>query len=123
MLPTKTSDERVKKIFRNTIKQMKALNVYKPEYDRIIRVYSQLCEQYDTLTSQFIDADYNCVSSTAAGGEKKDPLVSTLEALRKDILNYSDRLCLTPKSFDSMNLKPPAKESKLDKALDDLRNG
>jgi phage terminase small subunit len=101
---------------------MKSLGIYKPEYDRIIKIYSQLCEQYDNLTLEFTNSNYNCTSYTAAGGEKKDPLVATLETLRKDILVYSDRLCLNPKSFDAMNIKPAPKISKLDAAMDAIQN-
>jgi len=34
----------------NTIADMKRLGVYKPRYDRVIGVYSELCEQYEKLT-------------------------------------------------------------------------
>ena len=32
------------------------------------------------------------------GGKKKAPIVAALESLRKDILQYSDRLCLNPRA-------------------------
>lgn len=106
-------------IKKNTISDMKRLGVYKPQYDRVIGIYSELCEQYEKLTQKFVSSNYNCVSDTGAGGEKKDPLVATLESLRKDILQYSDRLCLNPKA-DS-NVDPPkAGKSKLAEALGKL---
>lgn len=55
---------------------------------------------------------------------KKSPVVATLESLRKDILAYSDRLCLNPKSFDSLgqSTKPPPR-SRLEEVLEAVRDG
>jgi phage terminase small subunit len=114
--------ERTKTIFETTVERMKSLGVYKTEYDGIIYIYSQLCEQYETLTLKFEKSKYEYESFTAAGGAKKAPIVATLETLRKDILGYSDRLCLNPKAYDAMNIKPAAKASKLDKAMDALQD-
>lgn len=116
------SVEKVKTIFEMTVERMKSLGVYRSEYDGIIYIYSQLCEQYETLTIKFEKSKYEYESFTAAGGAKKAPIVATLETLRKDILGYSDRLCLNPKSFDAMNIKPAAKASKLDAAMDAIQN-
>ncbi len=77
---------------------MKKLNTYKPEYDACIDIYAELMEQYARLTKTFKDAGYRIEEYTAEGGKKKAPLVATLESLRKDILQYSDRLCLNPKA-------------------------
>lgn len=85
-------------IKKNTIEQMKELGVYKAEYDAIIDIYSEMMEQYNRLTKEFRDKKYKYSESTMQGGEKKAPIVSTLESLRKDILQYSDRLCLNPKA-------------------------
>lgn len=81
-----------------TIKSMKKLGVYKREYDEIISIYAELLEQYAILTAEFEKGNHRCVSMTADGGEKKSPLIATLESLRKDILQYSDRLMLNPKA-------------------------
>ncbi len=85
-------------IKKNTIEDMKKLNTYKPEYDACIDIYAELMEQYARLTKTFKDAGYRIEEYTAEGGKKKAPLVATLESLRKDILQYSDRLCLNPKA-------------------------
>ena len=77
---------------------MKKLNTYKPEYDACIDIYAELMEQYARLTKTFKDAGYRIEEYTAEGGKKKAPLAATLESLRKDILQYSDRLCLNPKA-------------------------
>ena len=78
---------------------MKKLGVYKKEYDKIIDIYAELMEQYEILSQQFEENGRKCISATADGGEKKSPLVATLENLRKDILQYSDRLMLNPKAI------------------------
>lgn len=87
-----------KKAKSTTVKSMKDLGVYKKEYDGIINIYAELLEQYAILTARFEQGGRQCVAFTADGGEKKAPLVATLEALRKDILQYSDRLMLNPKA-------------------------
>jgi len=89
---------RPKKIINQTRDDMKALGVYKPEFEPIIEVYSQLREQYNILTQRFIDSDYDFKEYTNTG-TKKAPIVTTLEALRKDILAYAAQLGLTPQGL------------------------
>jgi phage terminase small subunit len=79
-------------------KSMIALGVYKPEFDPVIEIYGQLVEQYDELTSRFVESDYNFEEKTNAG-TKKAPIVTTLESLRKDILSYASQLGLTPQGL------------------------
>lgn len=102
-----------------TIADMQTLRVYKPEYDRLIEIYAELCEQYERLTKEFVSSGYQCTAGTGAGGEKKSPVVAALENLRKDILQYSDRLCLNPKAISSIDI-PVEKKSKLGEALKSL---
>ena len=105
-------------IRKQTIAEMKKLGVYKPEYDRIIDIYAGLWEQYHRLTDEYQrDGHYAYAVTTADGGEKKSPLVATLEALRRDILAYSDRLMLNPKAERDQKTPPPGKQSKLERAL------
>lgn len=103
-------------IRKNAVKSMQALGVYKPSYNTVIDIYAELCEQYEKLTADF-KKDYAYSSCTADGGEKKSPLMSTIECLRKDILLYSDRLCLNPKS-NQKEQSPPGKKSKLAATLE-----
>ncbi|MBS4191199.1 P27 family phage terminase small subunit [Bacillus sp. FJAT-49705] len=91
-IPTKET------IKRRTISDMKGLGVHKTQYNRLIDIYSELVYQYLKLNDEFETGGYQYESYTAAGGAKKSPIVATLESLRKDILAYSDRLCLNPKS-------------------------
>ncbi|SET01836.1 Phage terminase, small subunit [Salinibacillus kushneri] len=96
-------------IKRRTISDMKKLGVHKSQYNRLIDIYSELVHQYLTLNEKFEEGEYEVQVFTAAGGAKKSPIVATLENLRKDILAYSDRLCLNPKSLENVTAE---KESK-----------
>lgn len=114
ILPSKES------IKRATIADMKALGVHKPQYNRLIDIYAGLVCQYNTLTDEFEKSGYQCEVSTDQGGVKKSPILASLETLRKDILAYSDRLCLNPKSFDSVTVEKKG-ESTLAAMLSDLK--
>lgn len=91
------------------IKDMKNLNVYKKEYNRLIEIYVDLNMQYDMAMNEFIQSGCQYETETAAGGTKKSAIVATLESLRKDIVTYSDRLCLSPKAVDSVKIDIPRK--------------
>lgn len=97
-----TNKETIK---RATIKDMKNLRIHKPEYNRIIDIYSELVSQYTTLSIEFERTGYQYEVATDQGGLKKSPIVATLETLRKDILAYSDRLCLNPKALESVTVE------------------
>lgn len=116
-MPKRPTKETIK---RATIADMKKLGVYKPEYNRIVDIYAELVEQYGKITEKFVDSDYKFQELTADGGYKKSPIVGTLENLRKDILAYSDRLCLNPKSIESVTVDT-GKKSKLGQILSDLK--
>ena len=89
---------RPKNIINQTRDHMKALGVYKPEFEPIIEMYSQLREQYKVLTERFIASNYDIEEETNTGS-KKAPIVTTLETLRKDILAYATQLGLTPQGL------------------------
>lgn len=100
---------------------MQKLGTYKPEFDAIIDIYCELREQYELYTKQLKSKGYKCDEYTAAGGTKKSAIISTIETLRKDILQYSDRLCLNPKSMQNDNSDGKKKKhSKLGEALRSL---
>lgn len=90
---------------------MKDLGVHKSQYNRLIDIYSELVYQYLTLNDEFERDGYQYESYTAAGGAKKSPIVATLESLRKDILAYSDRLCLNPKSLETVTAETQGKST------------
>lgn len=101
-----------KVVVERTVSDMRTLGVYKAEFDPIIQVYAELVVQYNTLTERFQNSGMRYQVKTADGGAKKAPIVATLEALRKDILAYSDRLCLNPKALETVTVDKP-KASKL----------
>ncbi len=96
-------------IKRATIRDMKALHIYKKQYDRLIEIYSDLVAQYNRLNEEFANSGYQVESETGQGGTKKAPIVTTLETLRKDILAYSDRLCVNPKSLETVTVDKQGK--------------
>lgn len=98
-------------IKRATIADMKALGVHKPQYNRLIDIYSELVYQYNILTEDFADGGYKAEVSTDQGGAKKSPILASLENLRKDILAYSDRLCLNPKSLETVTVEKKGKSA------------
>lgn len=102
-----------------TVKDMTDLGVYKPQYDRLIDVYIDLNMQYDRAMKEFEASGFEYETETAAGGTKKSAIVATLENLRKDILAYSDRLCLNPKAIESVTIEKKTK-SKLESMLSTL---
>lgn len=105
-----------------TQKYMTSMGTYKQEYDPIIDVYAGMREQYERLIREYTSSDgksFRYSVPTSDGGEKKSPLSLTIESLRKDILQYSDRLMLNPKAkADSGNAKGK-KLSRLAEALKD----
>jgi len=115
---------RPKSIINQTRDQMKALGVYKPEFEPIIEIYCQLREQYNILTQRFIDSDYDFKEYTNTG-TKKAPIVTTLEALRKDILAYAAQLGLTPQGLLKADDKAfkQKKQSAFSAALKELNSG
>ena len=111
-------------IFDQTVLQMKNLGTYKPEYNDIIYTYAELREQYIIITERFEKSRYRLQTKSAQGGYKKSPIVATLESLRKDILAYSDRLCLNPKSMESASgIRATPPKSKLEAALEAFDRG
>lgn len=101
--------ETEKSIFNKTKKNMESLGVYRKEFDPLIEIYANMMVQYKAYAKMHADEEFNAteVTTNSKGvvSEKKSPLVQTLETLRKDILSYSDRLCLNPKALTDDKLK------------------
>lgn len=109
-----------KKIKDDTIARMKALGVFKPEFEDAIDTYADLYFQYKNISKQFnknIKNEEKCkaviVEYSAAGTAKQAPIIRTLENLRKDLLQYSDRLCLNPRIYQTLNIQQDIKENNL----------
>lgn len=105
-------------------KAMTSLNVYKPEFEPIIAIYCELREQYEKITQEFKDSDFNYAEDTKEG-TKKAPIVTTLESLRKDILSYASQLGLTPQGLLKADDKAFSKKTgnALAQALKEMRSG
>lgn len=101
------------------IEDMKNLGIYKPQYDRLIDIFVDLMIQYQKFNTEFKASGYQYETETAAGGTKKSAIAATLETLRKDIIAYSDRLCLNPKAIESVTIDKKGK-SKLASLLNTL---
>ena len=100
-------------------KAMESLGVQKPGFDIPIGILAQLLLDYQTIKTQFEEEGSQLSVRTADGGLKKNPTVAVLENLRKDILSYCDKLCITPKALKAEAEK--AKEpSALEKAMSNL---
>ena len=98
-------------------KDMRTLGTYRKEYDRMIEIYVDLNMQYDQASAEFLRTGCEYETETGAGGTKKSGIVSALESLRKDIITYSDRLCLNPKTIDNIKTAQTKPTSKLADAL------
>lgn len=107
-------------IKKTVIRDMKSLGVYRPEYDRLIDIYAGLIHQYQRALKDFEESGCKYETETGTGGTKKSAIVATLENLRKDILAYSDRLCLNPKALENVTTDSGSK-SKLAQILSELK--
>lgn len=90
-------------IEKATIKQLKSLGTYRKEFDPLIKIYAGLLFQYTKYEKEHAERDYEVaeiyVNKAGAENYRKIPLVNVMETLRRDILTYSDRLMLNPKSL------------------------
>lgn len=116
---------RTKKTNENEIKkQMKKLGTYKPEYDKIIKIFAGILFQYEQFEEQFEESGYKITeeytNKAGAINERKVPLYTAMESLRKDIITYSDRLCLNPKALETVTTES-ANKSKLAAVLSDIK--
>ena len=114
-----------KKTFEEIVTDMKILGVYREEFDSIINIYLDILDHYDRVKAEFEEDGRMLIDCN--GGQKKNPLLVTLEGLKKEIITYSDRLCLNPKSFDQVkNAKETEEMTGLEKALkafEEINNG
>ena len=113
----------MKKLEIDTINNMQALGIYKPEFNAAISIYAGLIEQYSVLEREFRKSKFTVLEKTGySDNAKKSPIVATLENLRKDILSYSNALGLTPaglkKISDEANRQKKQPVSKLEMALE-----
>ena len=118
-MPRKPKETQAKRHADEARSNMQNLGIYKPEFEPVIAIYGELCEQYEELTKRFVKSGYKYEVSTAQG-TKKAPIVTTLESLRKDILSYAGQLGMTPQGLlkaDENAFKAKKKTNALTEAL------
>ena len=74
---------------------MMEAGTYRKDYDTALKNLTRMQKQYDVLEKKFAEAGYPFEVDTEQG-TKKAPIVTTLEALRRDILAYMNALGFTP---------------------------
>lgn len=99
-----------------TIRYMKELGTYKTQYNQVIEVYADMLYQYNYLSQEFEEGGYQVMVDTEKSGGKKSPILASLEALRKDIGAYSDRLMLNAKTYND-EIEQPQQEKSVFAAL------
>ncbi|MFJ6266456.1 P27 family phage terminase small subunit [Lysinibacillus xylanilyticus] len=108
-----------KQLKSSIIREMKNLNTYKKEYNNLIEIYAGLLHQYQVFEMQFEESGYQITeeytNKANATNQRKVPILTAMESLRKDIVSYSDRLCLNPKS---LNIEQPKKSEPIASPLD-----
>jgi P27 family predicted phage terminase small subunit len=109
------------KLELQTVENLQSLGIYKPEFEMTIKIYCGLVDQYTQLEKEFKKSKFKVVEKTGySDNTKKSPIVATLESLRKDILQYSNALGLTPSGLRKIkdSVKDDSKkQSKLEMAL------
>lgn len=117
---------------KNVVDNMKHLGVYREDFEHTIDVYVDMLLQYKMFEKQFAESGYKITDSytnkAGATNERKTPIYTAMEALRKDLAKYSDLLCLNPRAYERVK-KPevPVRKkeeekpkSKLISALSDI---
>lgn len=104
-----------KQLKNQTVKHMQHLGVYKEEYDQTIDVYAGMLAQYQAFEKTFEESGYQITeeytNKAGATNDRKTPVYSAMETLRKDIATYSNILCINPKTFQSLK-KPDVPKRK-----------
>ena len=99
---------------------MKKLEIYQPEFDIMISIYCGLVDQYRELEKTFKKQKFTVVEDTGySDNKKKNPVILSMESLRKDILSYATALGLTPQGLKKLQKDKSTKKpiSKLEMAL------
>lgn len=112
-----------KAIERDIVKAMKDLGTYKKEYKTMINIFVGMLHQYESFQEQFeesgCEVEEEYTNKAGATNMRKTPLFSAMEKLRMDIATYSDKLCLNPKSIETVTTAG-ATRSKLASVLSSL---
>ena len=112
-------DKDLKSIYKKKIVgDMQSLGVYKKEFEQIADIYADILVQYRDAHRRYQEEKEEIELTMIATG-KKPPQIANLEALRKDIITYSDRLLLNPKSIQGIidDDKPKSKLAEMLKSI------
>lgn len=119
-------------IKEKVVADMKHLGVYRSDFDHTIDIYIDMLVQYEIFEEQFRSTGYKITeeytNKAGATNDRKTPVYTALETLRKDIAKYTDLLCLNPRAYEKVkkpNIPVRKKEdkkpkSKLVQALSDV---
>ncbi len=110
-------------IFEQTVERMQSLGTYRSEFDVEIKIYSNLIEQFAIALEDWRNYGDEQIAVKNSGRVSQSPYIRTMEALRKDIITYSDRLGLNPKALKGMEIKPDDTGKSLVDVLDRIASG
>lgn len=106
---------------KDLIAKMQSLGTWHEEYTPTVKICADLMTQYEKLNRLYKSK----VMETVPMLDKKPPVVTTLESLRRDILAYQKELGLTPSALRKMDKAAGAKKkgNKLAEAMKALKSG
>ncbi len=99
--------------FNSTKEKMEQLGVYKPEFDDTIKRYLQACTEYRALHARYRKEKYPATVETPTG-PKKNPLLTAIEGLRRQIASDETALGLNPAGL--LKLKPASYDAPKEQA-------
>lgn len=114
---------RQNKVFKETVKNMETLGIYRSEFDKIIQRYAEIRVQSDMLNEQWAKEGYKVTeeytNKSGATNERKTALYTIIENLRSELTELENLLGMTPKGLKSIKNKglEKGKKSALDKML------
>src|SRR5690554_2651164 len=112
-----------KNIKKQVMDDMKKLGTYKPEYRDIIDTYVNMVYEYRHLSKQHEESGFKLeeeyTNKAGATNMRKTNVLGRIEKLELSLAQYSDRLCLNPKSLENVTSEKETK-SKLASVLNEL---
>lgn len=107
-------------IRNNVVANMKHLGVYRDDFENTIDVYVDMLIQYEAFRDQFNSTGFKITdqytNKAGATNERKTPVYTALESLRKDIAKYSDLLCLNPRAYERVKkIDVPVRKEEIQK--------
>lgn len=104
----------VKKHISRIKKDMKALNVYRKQFELSITVYAEMLVQLDVLTEKWVSEGCpiveTYVNKSGAETTRKSSLYAAIESVRRDIRSREDALGMTPYGVKKINDEMKKKE-------------